>query len=210
MSTRQERRAEAIQKRKEEQRHIQDRYKRQKMQKRLLIALGVLSVAVVVGWIGYAVYQNQQDQQLLGDVQEFEDLPATHVQQPVTYEQVPPVGGEHYQAWQNCGYYPVPLINEHAVHSLEHGAVWITYQQDLPVEQVNVIRDKAENQTYVLASPYPDLPAPVVASAWGHQLQLESADDPALDAFLRSYRQGPQTLEPGALCTGGTSATASQ
>ncbi|MBA2452786.1 MAG: DUF3105 domain-containing protein [Chloroflexia bacterium] len=207
MSTRQERRAEAIKKRKYEQRHIQERYKRQKMQKRLFIALGGLAVAAIIGWIGYAIYQNQQDQQLLGDVQSFDGLAATHVQEPVTYEQTPPVGGPHFNAWQNCGYYPVPLIDEHAVHSLEHGAVWITYQQDLPTEQVNIIRDRAENQTYVLASPYPDLTAPVVASAWGLQLQLESADDPALDAFLRTYRQGSQTLEPGALCTGGTSAT---
>lgn len=207
MSTRQERRASAIQKRKEEQRHIQDRYKRRKMQKRLLIALGGLAVAAVIGWIGYAVYQNQQDKQLLGDVETFDGLVATHVQEPVEYEQVPPVGGEHNQVWQNCGYYSVPLINEHAVHALEHGAVWITYQPDLPADQVEIIQEKAENQTYVLASPYPDISAPVVASAWGKQIQLESATDPALDAFLRTYRQGPQTLEPGALCTGGTSAT---
>lgn len=207
MSTRQERRTQAIQKRKEEQRNIQERYKRQKMQKRLLILLGGLAVAAIVGWIGYAVYQNQQDKALLGDVETFDDLPATHVEGPVEYAQVPPVGGEHNQVLQNCGYYPAPVANENAVHSLEHGAVWITYQQDLPVEQVNMIREKAENQTYVLASPYPDLPVPVVASAWGTQLQLESANDEALDAFLSAYRQGPQTLEPGAPCTGGTSAT---
>jgi hypothetical protein len=207
MSTRQERRASAIQKRKEEQRHIQDRYKRQKMQKRLLIALAGLAVAAIIAWIVYAIYQNQQDQQLLGDVESFEDLVATHVTEPVTYEQSPPVGGPHYNVWQNCGYYPAPVANENAVHSLEHGAVWLSYQQDLPTEQVNIIREKAENQSYVLASPYPDLPVPVIASAWGVQLELESATDPALDAFLRTYRQGPQTLEPGAVCTGGTSAT---
>lgn len=208
MSTRQERRAEAIQKRKEEQRHIQKRYKRQKMQKRLWIALGVVAAVVIVGWIGYAIYQNQQDQQLLGDVEEFDDLVATHVDGPVEYEQNPPAGGEHDNAWQNCGYYPAPVNNENAVHSLEHGAVWVTYQPDLPIEQVQLLREKAETQSYVVVSPYPeDLPSPVVATAWENQLQLESAEDDALDAFLRTYRQGPQTLEPGASCTGGTSAT---
>ena len=61
----------------------------------------------------------------------------------------------------------------------------------------------AHSQTYILVSPYPDLPSPVVASAWGKQVSLESADDPSLTRFVRAYRQGPQTPEPGAVCTGG-------
>jgi hypothetical protein len=56
----------------------------------------------------------------------------------------------------------------------------------------------------VLVSPYPDLPAPVVASAWGKQLQLDSANDPRLEQFVSAFREGPQTPEPGAPCTGGT------
>jgi hypothetical protein len=57
--------------------------------------------------------------------------------------------------------------NETAVHSMEHGAVWITCRPGLPTEQVDKLRELATSKTYVLASPYPDLPAPVVASAWG-------------------------------------------
>lgn len=206
MASRQERRAESIRKRKEEQRKIQDRQRRDKLMKRVYIGLGVLVVVAILAWIGNSIYQDQQDQDLLGDVQTF-DVVAGHVVGVVDYDQNPPAGGPHNQVWQNCGYYSEPLINEHAVHALEHGAVWITYQPDLPADQVDIIRAKAENQTYVLVSPYPDLPAPVVASAWGKQLQLQSATDEALDAFLRTYRQGPQTLEPGAACTGGTSVT---
>jgi hypothetical protein len=61
----------------------------------------------------------------------------------------------------------------------------------------------------MVLSPYPGLPAPVVASAWGKQLKLTGADDPRLAAFIREYRQGPQTPEPGAACTGGLDPTAS-
>lgn len=53
-------------------------------------------------------------------------------------------------------------------------------------------------------SPYPQLPAPVVASAWGVQLEVNAANDPRLSQFLATYEQGPQTPEPGAPCTGGT------
>jgi hypothetical protein len=47
----------------------------------------------------------------------------------------------------------------------------------------------------------------VVASAWGKQEAFDAADDPGLESFIKAYRLGPQTPEPGAVCTGGTSAT---
>ena len=90
------------------------------------------------------------------------------------------------------------------MHSLEHGAVWITYQPDLPADQVAKLTAAASGQPYVLVSPYPGLPAPVVASAWGVQVQLPNASDPRLEKFIRTFEQGPQTPEPGAACVGGT------
>ncbi len=90
-----------------------------------------------------------------------------------------------------------------AVHSLEHGAVWITYRPDLLPDQVTRIRQIAKGQAYVLASPYPDLPAPVVVSAWERQLRLDSAEDARLDQFILVFKQGPTTPERGAPCGGG-------
>ena len=49
-----------------------------------------------------------------------------------------------------------------------------------------------------------DLPAPVVLNAWGLQLQLEDAADERVGVFLQKYVRGPQTVEPGAPCSGGT------
>ena len=91
------------------------------------------------------------------------------------------------------------------MHSLEHGAVWVTYQPELPAADVATLKDALPG-TYTVLSPYPGQDAPVIASAWGHQLKLESADDPRLAEFIRTYRMGPQTPEPGAACTGGLSA----
>ena len=123
------------------------------------------------------------------------------------YPQSPPVGGPHNPIWQNCGFYSKPVRNEYAVHSMEHGAVWITYRPDLPKDQVEKIKSLTQ-KGYVLASQYPGLPAPVVASAWGKQLQLNSTNDPRLEQFVRAYRQGPQTPEPGAPCRGGVGSPA--
>lgn len=136
----------------------------------------------------------------------FEDLSRQHVPGSVSYPQTPPVGGDHNRVWQDCGFYREPITTEKGVHTMEHGGVWVTYRPDLPAEQVAALQRLAEGQTYVLVSPWQDgLPAPVVASAWGRQLTLSSASDPTLADFVRAFRQGPQTPEPGAPCTGGES-----
>lgn len=129
-----------------------------------------------------------------------------HTEGAVDYDQSPPAGGEHNPTWQNAGFYSEPIRNETAVHTLEHGAVWITYSPDLPQEQVNELREMTDGRDCVLVSPYPDLSSPVVASAWGKQIELEGADDPALNRFIGTYLRGEQTPEPGAACTGGVGA----
>jgi hypothetical protein len=146
-------------------------------------------------------------------VKSFHNLDYDHVKGPVDYKQSPPVGGDHASNRQNCGFYSEPVRNETAVHSVEHGAVWITYRPGLPTEQVDKPRELATSKTYVLVSPYPDLPVSVVASAWGKQLRLDSAEDPHLKRFVANFRQGPQTPEPGTPrtgCTGETSKSVPQ
>jgi Protein of unknown function (DUF3105) len=176
------------------------------------LIVGAVIVLFVGGFIALAVVDARQKSAsgAPDDVKTYDVRPAgRHTTGDVDYAQSPPVGGPHNPVWQNCGYYDKPVRDENAVHSLEHGAVWITYSPDLPQDQVDKLRDIAESQSYILVSPYPDLPSntPVVASAWGKQVSLDGADDPDLESFIQAYRQGPQTPEPGAVCTGGTSAT---
>lgn len=167
-----------------------------------LLALGSFTAA----WIGMDNQPAPRDDQ--PSVQSFTLTDRNHVDGPVRYPVDPPVGGNHSPVWQDCGAYDQPVANETAVHSLEHGAVWITYRPGLPTDQLTRLRDLASAQPFVLLSPYPQLPAPVVASAWGKQARFGSAGEPALAAFLAAYRQGPQTPEPGAPCTGGTATPA--
>lgn len=142
-------------------------------------------------------------------VVQYSSLSRDHVQGPVDYEQTPPVGGPHADIWQTCGFYTGPIITEQGVHSMEHGAVWITYRSGLAAAEQSVLEAVAANP-YVLVSAWPgdDLPSPVVASAWGLQLRLDGADDPRLAEFVDTYANGPQTPEPGAPCTGGDSQSA--
>jgi uncharacterized protein DUF3105 len=170
------------------------------------LVIGGIVVALIGAFIAVLVIDSRQKAASTPPegVENFEITSRAHVQGTVSYEQSVPVGGPHNPVWQNCGFYSSPVQNENAVHSLEHGAVWITYQSDLPSDQVERLKNLAHDNSYVLVSPYSDSPAPVVASAWGKQLQLDSANDPRLEQFVSAFREGPQAPERGAPCTNGT------
>jgi len=136
-------------------------------------------------------------------VERFEVLERFHTSAQTSYAQTPPIGGPHSPQWQNCGFYDVPIVPEHAVHSLEHGAVWITYRPDLPPAQLDVLRGLARRERLVLVSPYAELPVPVVASAWGRQVRLDAADDPRLGRFVRAFQRGLQAPERRGACAAG-------
>lgn len=88
------------------------------------------------------------------------------------------------------------------MHSLEHGAVWVMYAPDLGEAEVAALEAVADGQTHVLVTPYENLERPIVLSAWGRQLSVDDANDPRIDAFIRSFQEGPQTPELGAPCSG--------
>lgn len=181
------------------------RLERQRKRRRQQIitwsAVGVVALLVIGGVVAWQISQGPKTDS--SGITTFGTLSQSHVSGTVTYPQVPPVGGPHNQIWLNCGIYDKPVPNENAVHSLEHGAVWITYQPNLPADQIAQLQALVRGQTYLILSPYTGLPSPVVASAWSTQLKLQSAGDPRLADFIKTYRQGPQTPEPGAACSGG-------
>ncbi|MEV5876667.1 DUF3105 domain-containing protein [Streptomyces sp. NPDC052101] len=132
-------------------------------------------------------------------------LARTHVANRVAYPMHPPVGGNHNQIWATCNgtVYTKPLQDENAVHSLEHGAVWVTYTDKAKKADVDALTAKVKKTPYSLMSPYENQAAPLILSAWGHQVAVKSADDPEVNKFFAAYVQGPQTPEPGAACTSG-------
>ena len=148
----------------------------------------------------------------LTDVRSYPDLSHEHVERRVDYPQTPPVGGEHWPpqtpvgyGWQRCGVYPEPVVDEFAVHSLEHGAVWLSYRPDASPQDVQALVALTEiKPDYTLVSPVPGQPAPFMATTWGLQLEAQSATDPRLATFTRTYAGGAQGGEPGADCAGGS------
>ncbi|MFE4047779.1 DUF3105 domain-containing protein [Streptomyces sp. YIM B13518] len=135
------------------------------------------------------------------------ELGRNHVTKAVDYPVSPPVGGDHNPVWMNCNgdVYGDEINDTNAVHSLEHGAVWVTYNASADKADVDALAAKVKKTPYTLMSPVDGQKDPIVLSAWGHQRTVAGADDPALDAFFEKFVQGEQTPEPGAACTNGLS-----
>ncbi|SDO26111.1 Protein of unknown function [Streptomyces sp. cf386] len=180
------------------------------------------SVVVVVGLVvgGVVLVQSQADKKDEADktpgkfvtgkdgVKTWnKTLSSTHVTESVSYPMEPPVGGNHHKAWMNCNgdVYTKELANENAVHSLEHGAVWVTYNGKAAKADVEALATKVKQTPFTLMSPDDSQKDPIMLSAWGHQRTVTSASDPNVGKFFEKYVQGEQTPEPGAPCTGGLS-----
>ncbi|PPF16153.1 hypothetical protein C5B92_12225 [Rathayibacter sp. AY1A4] len=173
-------------------------------------SLSALAFLAVGGIVAVTVFGNQQivEAREIDGLQTF-DNDATHVAGAVDYPQTPPAGGPHNAVWMNCGVYDEPVPNENAVHDLEHGAVWATYDPELPQSEVDALI-AAMPDTYSVVSPYEGLESPIVLSAWDAQVAIDSPEDPRIDAFVERFWQSSSAPEPGAPCTGGIDAPGKQ
>ena len=134
-------------------------------------------------------------------VKSFKFEGGAHKPGRLEYAQRPPAGGEHNSAWQNCGVYERPIYDEYAVHSLEHGAVWVYYRPDVATSQVLQLREVLDGRTYTLLSPHETQKAPIVLSAWkinlmalrGMSVRLEWRNFLLFAHPYRSVSKAPRT-----------------
>jgi|GEM_PF-290391 len=124
--------------------------------------------------------------------------------QRVAYNRFPPVGGPHDGTWANCNgiVYTTAVRSENMVHTLEHGAVWITYNPDtISPADLTTLQGLVNNQPFMSLTPYPGLDSTLSLQAWAHQLKLDSATDPRVQQFITALRQNRWVYpETGATC----------
>jgi hypothetical protein len=176
-----------------------------------LIAAAVAVVVFAVAVIGYAVVQvNEANANKVESIDEIDGITTAeyeagqHVGTTVAYAESPPIGGEHDPVWADCTgtVYDVDIRHENAVHSLEHGAVWITYNPDeVSDEEIATLAELVDGESGRMMSPYADLDSPISLQSWGHQLKVDSADDPRVEQFADFLTRNPDFHpEVGATC----------
>ncbi|MFG1923483.1 DUF3105 domain-containing protein [Cryptosporangium sp. NPDC048952] len=178
-----------------------------------IVALSIVGYGIWYSWDASQPFGERRAQQIDG-MQNYRAQDAkwvterNHVTGKVKYATSPPAGGNHNGSWENCqgDVYTKQIPNEHAVHSLEHGAVWVTYNPSLPAAQIEELAKKVKGKDYMLMSPYPGLDKPISLQAWGLQLKVDNASDKRIDEFITQFRLNA-SVESGAACSNGVTVT---
>ncbi len=158
----------------------------------------VVFAAAVIGYAVYAVNRSNADRITAADqiagVQAFDYAAGQeHVTTDVSYDQSPPVGGPHDPYWADCTgtVYDIDIRHENAVHGLEHGAVWITYDPArINGADLDTLKQVVDGNSGLMLSPYAGLSSPVSLQSWNHQLFLDSVTDPRLQQYVDFFTFG--------------------
>ena len=124
-----------------------------------------------------------------------------HALGDLDYPVCAPSGGDHAPPpyWLTCAVYEGVVPDELAVHSLEHGAVWIALGPDSTDADRAAATALADGRK-VFVSDVADLPDPVELVAWGFRLRLDTASDPRAEQFIQAFVDAATAPEPGASC----------
>lgn len=134
----------------------------------------------------------------------------------IDYSTNPPSSGQHYAVWAAYQTYDFPVPRGYWVHSLEHGAVVISYNcpdgcpdevaeieafiDSLPVDPRCVPYDLDRQ---VILTPDPLLDTRWAMSSWGHTLRAKCIDQETFRDFYESnVANGPEDI-----CGGGSALT---
>jgi hypothetical protein len=102
----------------------------------------------------------------------------------------PPTRGPHFVVPQSVGVYNQPVPDGNAIHALEHGIVWISYNPSLvdkdTVSQLEDIGKKYSADTIVAPRPADTNEIDVVS--WGQIMKLDSFDKQQIEDFITTNR----------------------
>lgn len=150
----------------------------------------ILSVAAVGFFVlsGDKVNLDTKREIILAGTTEYADEGKNHIavgQAHEPYRTNPPLSGPHYATPADWGFYQNGLEDEQAIHNLEHGGIWISYQQDLTVDEEAELKKlvkKYPNRLIVSWRAKND--AKFVVASWRRMEKLDSLNVEVMENFL--------------------------
>jgi hypothetical protein len=166
---------------------------------------GIIAIiALVIGLI----YIRTADRGLPSETQKIPDSgPSLHLGSvddplPAPFNSNPPTSGWHVgNQTAPWGIQNTQLDDKITVHNLEHGGIIVHYKASLNVNSVAELevlaRDLQRTNPCLILMPRPDdqMPAPVVATAWNHMLELQNVDSEKITGFFTALvGRGPEAV----------------
>lgn len=162
----------------------------------------ILVVVASVAFLGAIAWQARPKTVSTDDLRgvEVAIAAASHTTDPAALiipEGDPPAGGPHFPTPLRSGKYADPVQDGNAIHSLEHGMVWITYNRDkITPEDLKTLEGiQSDHSRDVILSPRPENQTTIGVVSWGRLLRLDKADKKAISDFVSVNRD--RSPEPG-------------
>lgn len=168
--------------------------------------VGILIVFIII--IGYkeltkktpeeiAFKQQVEAVSLDGKVEEFEIEGRDHISPgtKVNYKTNPPTSGGHLATTKKWGVYNKKIEDKMALHSLEHGGIWISYK-NMDDESIKILEEIGKsNSQSVIVSPRENNDNNLVVASWGKMMRLETVDKTLIQKYINTYKnQSPEKL----------------
>lgn len=181
-------------KREEQQKSKQAQHRSSRL-KRISKWTWVLAIVsgTVYGLFWLASRGEELGQAIPNQGQEHIAIGATHL----PYNSNPPTSGPHYLQPAAWGIYQIEFPDEVLVHNLEHGGIWISY---------NNIDKTTKQRIETFAKQYPDKlivtlrakdDAKIVLASWRRLLKLDRFDEDTVLSFFKANKN--RSPEPDAM-----------
>jgi hypothetical protein len=189
---------------------------KRKQRRRNLIIATVVGVLVIGGIVFQQLSSNKSSASFAklaaaAGCGEVEDTGGSgsgeHLQtgETTNYDTSPPTHGKHAAGTLSAGVYDDPLSEDptkaenifRAVHSLEHGAVIVWYDEDLEKKDREELEDTYDDEEKVIVVPYAGLEddSTVAVTAWGKLAECEKVSTKYIDAFIGRFREARSAPE---------------
>ncbi|WEL23098.1 DUF3105 domain-containing protein [Candidatus Nanohalovita haloferacivicina] len=121
---------------------------------------------------------------------EVEIMGRNHIstgEQVNNYNSNPPTSGPHYQRPAETGFYSKKLPDERLVHNIEHGQIWISYN-NITSETRKQLEQLAQNYPKaVIVTKRPENNAKIAVASWGRLMELNSYDKQKVVKYIKAY-----------------------
>lgn len=155
--------------------------------------IGSICLATLLILVGGIFLISKQGEQLEKDLlgQKIESMGSPHVKRGdihADYNSNPPTSGPHWgDGVAGPGIKDKPVPDELVIHSMEHGAVVVWYEADLPKEDVEKIKSAFSDASgKKIMVPRKNLDFPVALTSWGYLLKLKTIDKAKIKEFIES------------------------
>ena len=158
-------------------------------------------VVFVIGGLVFVFTRKPAPKPQIGQVlsEQSRDHIAQGSKQHPPYSSNPPTSGSHWPQPAKCQIYIDEIADEAAIHSLEHGAVWVSYKNKNDKNIVAKLADLVKgNSNKVLLSPRSKNDSAIAVVSWNRLLKLDDFDSRKITDLINNYKNN--SPEPFASC----------